>query len=29
MFIFLVGGVVGTFGSYYSVKQLVVDLGGR
>ncbi|KAG7346875.1 transmembrane amino acid transporter [Nitzschia inconspicua] len=29
MLIFVVGGIVGTFGTYYSVKQLVVDLGGR
>ena len=29
MLIFTVGGVVGVFGTYYSVKQLIVDLGGR
>jgi hypothetical protein len=28
MLIFSVGGLVGSFGTYYSVKQLVVDLGG-
>jgi amino acid permease len=29
MLIFTVGGAVGVFGTYYSVKQLIVDLGGR
>jgi amino acid permease len=28
MLIFAVGGIVGTFGTYYSVKQLMVDMGG-
>eukprot|EP00539_Tryblionella_compressa_P011958 CAMPEP_0178812080 /NCGR_PEP_ID=MMETSP0745-20121128/19635_1 /TAXON_ID=913974 /ORGANISM="Nitzschia punctata, Strain CCMP561" /LENGTH=133 /DNA_ID=CAMNT_0020472849 /DNA_START=389 /DNA_END=791 /DNA_ORIENTATION=+ len=26
MFIFVVGGAVGTFGTYYSVKQLILDM---
>jgi amino acid permease len=29
MLIFAVGAIVGTFGTFYSVKKLVVDLGGR
>jgi hypothetical protein len=29
MLIFVVGGTVGTFGTYYSVKQLAADLGAH